>query len=242
MNAAQLKSLQDQYLPLAEALYAAHKANPKNNKFAAIDYTLIADELSKAKRVDEAVAVLKEAMAEIPDNASFDKQLAMTYVDQNHLGLAADAYKGYLAKIENPGYNDFIQQATFSFYAGVENANDPALKAKCFAEAGEYADKAKEAYPGHYKPLKMKGDIAKQTADKDHINSAAVPFYEEAIADLEGSENPSRYSSDAKEMYNYMGNYWLDQKNVTKAKEYFNKYLQYDPNNAAYHQFVDSLK
>lgn len=242
MNAAQLENMKDMYLTLAEALYAAHNANPATNKFAAIDYTLIADELSKAKRGDEAIAVLNEAMAEMPENASFDKQLAMTYVDMNNLTKAAESYKGYLAKIENPNYNDYIQQATFSFYAGVENVNNPEVQAQSFNDATEYAEKAQAAYPGHYKPLKMKGDIAKQTADKDHISSAAVPMYTEAITLLEASENPARYASDAKEMYNYMGNYWLDQKDVNKAKEFFNKYLQYDPNNDAYRQFVEGLK
>ncbi len=85
-------------------------------------------------------------------------------------------------------------------------------------------------------------DIAKQKADEASVASAAVPAYTEAIALLEASKDPSRYASDAKEMYNYMGNYYLDQKDVEKAKEYFNKYLQYDPNNEQYRKFVEGLK
>ncbi len=42
-------------------------------------------------------------------------------------------------------------------------------------------------------------------------------------------------------MYNYMGNYYLDQKDVAKAKEFFNKYLIYDPNNEDYRKFVEKL-
>ena len=64
-----------------------------------------------------------------------------------------------------------------------------------------------------------------QKAAEDQVASAAVPFYTEAIKLLEASENRARYSNDAKVMYNYMGNYYLDQKDVAKAKEYFNKYL-----------------
>ena len=75
-----------------------------------------------------------------------------------------------------------------------------------------------------------------------HFQSAAQPYYEEAVVLLEASEDPTRYATDAKEMYNYLGNYYLDQKNTAKAKEYFNKYLQYDPNNEGYRKFVDSLK
>lgn len=242
MNAAQIEAMRPQLLAMAENLYATHKQDPAN-KFAPIDYILIASELNDAKRSDEAVALFKEAIAETPDNAEFYKQLAMTYVNANDLTDAADTYLGYLEHTDKPGYNDFIQQATFAFYAGVENQSKDADKAgKYFSMAQEYADKASEILPNHHKPKKFKGDIAKQTAPADLVASAAVPAYEECIALLEASENPERYKNDARDLYNYMGNYWLDQKDVEKAKEYFNKYLQYDPNNEAYRKFVEGLK
>lgn len=240
MNAAQLPALKEQLLPMAEALLAAHKSNPAN-KFAPIDYTLIAEEFQIAKRTDEAVAVLEEAMKENPDNAAFNKQLAMTYVDGNDFAKAADAYKGYLKKIGEPGYNDFVQQALFSYFAGVTNKdNDQSLSEASFNDALTYADKAL-AIMQNYKPIKIKGDVAKQRATKEEVEKAAAPLYTEAITLLEASADPSRYAADAKEMYNYMGNYYLDQKDTAKAKEYFNKYLIYDPNNEDYRKFVEKL-
>lgn len=242
MNAAQIKEMSDKLLPMAEALVATHKAN-KDNKFAPIDYILIAQELNTAKRPEEAQVLLQEAIQENPDNREFYKQLAMTYVEENNLSKAAEAYEGYIANSDKPGYNDFIQQATFAFYAGVENkTKDPAAADKFYAMAQDYADKAAEILPDNYKPKKFAGDIAKQKASEEEVTSAAVPAYTEAITLLEASQDPSRYATDAKEMYNYMGNYYLDQKDVAKAKEYFNKYLQYDPNNEQYRKFVEGLK
>lgn len=243
MNAAQIKEMSDQLLPMAEALVAAHNSDKENNKFAPIDYILIAQELNTAKRPEEAQALLQEAIQEMPDNREFYKQLAMTYVEENNLSKAAQAYEGYIANSEKPGYNDFIQQATFAFYAGVENKTEnPAEADKYYAMAQQYADKAAEILPDNYKPKKFTGDIAKQKAAEADVASAAVSAYTEAITLLEASKDPSRYASDAKEMYNYMGNYYLDQKDVEKAKEYFNKYLQYDPNNEQYRKFVEGLK
>ncbi len=248
MNAAQIPAMKDQLLGLAENLYSVHKSNPSVNKFAAIDYTLIADELSKAKdaegnkRTEEAIAVLKDGIANIPENANFNKQLAMVYVDANNLTGAAEAYKGYLAKTEEPGYNDFIQQATFSFYAGVENKENAEKAAACYKEAGEYADKAAAILPNNYKPVMIKGDIAKQTAPADQVETVAQPYYEKALELIAASENPSRYNRDAKILNNYMGNYWLAKKDVAKAKQYFNKYLELDPNNEQYRKFVEGLK
>lgn len=241
MNAAQIPAMSDKLLPMAEALLAAHRAKPADNKFAAIDYTLIADELSKAKRADEAIAVIEEGIKEMPDNAAFNKDLAMKYVDAGNITGAAKAYEGYLAKVEKPSYNDYVQQATFSFYAAVENKENQPVADKFFADTEKYAALAAEILPDNYKPVKFLGDIAKQKATKETVESAAVPMYTKAIELLEASQDPSRYKSDAKDMYNYMGNYYLSIKDIPQAKEYFNKYLQYDPNNDAYRKFVEGL-
>lgn len=243
MNAAQLESMKDQLLPMAEALYATHNANPSANKFAAIDFTLIADELSNAKRNDEAIQVLQEAIKEMPDNAAFNKSLAMKYVDANNITKAAEAFRGYIKKTEEPGYNDYNQQATFSFYAGVENKDNPEAAKSFFDEVLANAAKMESIIPDNYKPKMLQGDVAKQTAaNEDEAAVAAQPKYEEAVALLEKSADPSRYNRDAKTLYMYLGNYYIKQDNVAKAKEYYNKFLNLDPNNDAVRKYVDSLK
>lgn len=244
MNAANIPDMADQLVPMAEELLAAHNANPTTNKFAAIDFILIADEFTKAKRTDEAIAVLQEGIKEMPDNANFDKQLAMTYLEANNFSGASDTFEGYIAKLEKPDFNDFSQQATFSFYAGVENKQDNPEKAEeYFKKAYDYATKMEAALPGNYKPYKIYGDIAMQRATSDaEVKTIAFPMYSEAATLIEKSENPSRYARDAKPIYNYLGNYYLDQKDVAKAKECFNKYLQYDPDNETYRKFVEGLK
>lgn len=243
MNAAQLPEMKDALAGMADKLYAAHVANPAQNKFAPIDYILIAQEYNTADRPDEAQKILEKAIKEDPKNPAFYKELAMTYVEGNNLTKATEAYEGYLANSDEPGYNDFIQQATFAFYAGVENkTKDTAAAEKFYGIAKDYASKAAAILPDNYKPVKFDGDIALQKAAEADVASAAVPYYQKAIDLLEASPNRDRYATDAKTMYNYMGNYYLDQKDVAKAKEYFAKYLQLDPNNEDYRKFVESLK
>lgn len=241
MNAAQMPSMADQLVPMAEALVAAHKANPEN-VFAPIDYNLISEELSNHGKAEEAQALLEEAIANDPTNRDYYKQLAMVFVKENNLPAAAKAFQGYIDNSENPGYNDLVQQATYSFYAGVQNQKEnPAEAERYYQMAEQTADKAFSLAPNYPKPLKIKGDIAKQRATEDQVASVAVPFYTQAIEIIEGSDNASRYASDAKEMYNYMGNYYLDQKDVPTAVTYFNKYLELDPNNEPYRKFVEGL-
>lgn len=244
MNAANLPSMKEQLVPMADELLAAHNANPSANKFAPIDFILIAEEFTNAKRTDEAFNVLNEAIKEFPENANFNKQLAMTYLEANNFSGASDAFEEYLAKLEKPDFNDFSQQATFSYYAGIENKQDNPTKAEeYFKKAYDYATQMEAGLPGNYKPYKIYGDIAMQrAATDDEVKTAAFPMYSEAAILIEKSEDPSRYARDAKTIYNYLGNYYLDQKDVANAKENFNKYLQYDPDNDAYRKFVEGLK
>lgn len=244
MNAANIPTMQDKLVPMADELLAAHNANPKENKFASIDFTLIAEEYVKAKRVDEAIKVLKEGIEEMPEYAPFEKQLAMAYVEENQLGAASDAFEKFLAKTAQPGYNDYIQQALFSYLAGGEYiAEDPSRAEGYFKRAENCIAKAEEILPDNYKPKKIRGDIAiRKAADETAAKSAAFPMYSEAVVLLEKSQNKSRYASDAKNMYNYLGNYYLDHNDTAKAIENFNKYLEYDPDNEKYRQFVESLK
>ena len=242
MNAAQIKELESQLVPMAEALVAAHKANPANI-FAPIDYNLISEELSNAGKADEAQALLQEAIANDPTNRDYYKQLAMVFVKENNLPSATDAFQGYIDNTENPTYNDYIQQATYAFYAGVANQKDnPDAANKYYDMAQASTEKAQAISKDFTKPNKIQGDIAKQRASEDQVASAAVPYFTEGIAIFEAKANPSKNDiNDAKEMYNYMGNYYLDQKDVPTAVTYFNKYLELDPDNAAYRQFVEGL-
>lgn len=244
MNAAQIAEMKDQMLPLAEALYKNHLKNPSANKFAAIDYTLIAGEFQDAGRADDAVNVIMEGIKEIPDNAQFHKTLASIYVDENDLAKSADAYQDYLQKTDEPGYNDYVQQAIYAYYGGAQNLQkDPAASAKYLDMATKYANMAAEMAPNQYKPIKILGDIDIAKAPNDQARkSAGFDDYMKAINLLENSADPSKYTSDAKTIYSYLGNYYAEKADNAKAKEYFNKYLQLAPDDTAVRDYVNKLK
>lgn len=242
MNAAQIPAMKDNLLPMAEKLWNGHLSNP-DNKFSVVDYNLIAEEFQAAKRLEDAEKVLKEGIEKQPTNADFNKRLALLYIDENNLAAAADSFEQYLAKTEKPNFNDFNQQAVYSFYAGVEKKQDDAgASEKYFNDALKYAGKAQEALPSSYRPKKIEGDVAMQRASKEAATTVAAPYYEEAWKLLIASDDPMRYKNDAKTIYNYLGNYYLEKKDTAKAKEYFNNYRKFDPDNAEYAKFVESLK
>ncbi len=242
MNAAQDKEMADQLLPMAENLWSMQQADPANRKFAPIDYTLISQEFQAAKKNDEAKNVLLAAMKDMPDNASFPKQIAMVCVDLNDMPGASDYYEQYMALNPETGYNDYVQAAIFAYYAGVQDKTDAPEKAGAyFDKAAGLANKAAAILPDNYKPVKILGDIELQKAAKENAEVAAQPLYMQSIALLEAAPDPSKYKSDAKTMYNYLGNYYLNQNNKAEAKKYFQKVLDLNPGDEAYRKFVEGL-
>lgn len=239
MNAAQIKELNDQLLPMAEKLYAVHLQNPEKNSFAPIDFNLIADEFNRGGKADEAIAVYQEGINELPDNANLVKQLALVYAGKDDMQNAAQTFDKYLSKLEEPGYNDLIQAALLNFAAGVYSTDD-AAKADFFANAVNDADKASTILPDNYKPFKIKGDVAIQAAAADAKGSAAFENYKKAAELVAGKED--KYLSDSKAIYNYLCNYYLDQKDVPEAKAWGLKVVELDPNNTQYRDFVNGLK
>ena len=240
MNAAQMQEMKDQLLPMAEALVANHN---ETNRFAAIDYTLIADEFKNAKQYDKAIAVLEEGIKEMPENASFYKSLAMLYVEQNQIAKAADTYKGYITNLTNPGFNDKSQYATFCYYGAIETkATDVARSNALFDEATAIAQELAEKYPTVPRGYKLLGDIKVQRANEAEVAVVAFDEYKKACDIIVNEGNAAQFASDAKVVFNYLGNYYLEQSDVETAKVYFYKYLEIDPNNNAYRSFVEGLK
>ena len=115
--------------------------------------------------------------------------------------------------------------------------NDPAAADAFFQKALKFGDVAAEQYPGMYRPAKLKGDVAMQKGQ----NEEAIQYYIQSIDLLEKMDDTSRFAGDAKNLYNAVGNAYLDKKDKETAKRYFNGYLKYDPDNADYRKFVESL-
>lgn len=240
MNAAQLPEMKDQLLPMAEALIANHN---DTNRFAAIDYILISDELKNAKQYEKAVALLEEGIKEMPNNSQFYKNLAMIYVEQNMIAKAADVYLGYMASLEKATFNDKVQYATFCYYGAIEKkTTDATRSAELFDKATEIANDLATTYTTHPRGYKLLGDIKVQRADQAEVATIAFDEYMKACNVIEASGNAAQYASDAKVVFNYLGNYYLEQNDVETAKIYFYKYLEIDPKNDAYRAFVEGLK
>lgn len=234
MNAAYLPEMADQLLPMADALLAKHKAN-QSNYLSILDYSLISDQLAKAKRFDEALALLEEAKENYPDRESFYKDEANVYLAMEEYDKTADAYMEYIDHMAEPGYNEFIQGALYDYFAGYTKGDKT-----YYDKATELANKAAEAYPDFYRPYKVLADIQVQQASDANASTVAFDNYSKALQLL--GENPDpKYNNDLKGIYRYLGIYYAEKKDKAQAKNYLNKYLELNPSDTQISNYVKSL-
>lgn len=244
MNAAQLHELKDQLIPMADALIAAHS---ETNKFAPIDYSLISEEYKTAGRIDDAINVLNEAIAIIPQEINFHKQLSMVYLEKGDWTNVVESFRNYIEKKQEPTPTDVVQYARFCYYGAINHkTTNPEKSNELFAEATRIATEFCQKYPTSHIGYKMIGDIKVQqadAADTSMINTVALDDYLKAIQVLEENNAVTKNIKDAQALYSYIGNYYLlEVKDVENAKEFYYKMLNLDPENTALREYIESLK
>ncbi|MDE7413832.1 MAG: hypothetical protein K2N05_08630 [Muribaculaceae bacterium] len=197
MNAVMLPDLKDQLLPMAEALYATHQADPKKKPLSFVDYHFISNVLSNNGKMNEAIAVLKEGISD-PNLEKFRPQLTNTLFDTYMRVVNKDMTEGMAEVKAN----------------NKENAN------RILTEGIEYAQKASEVNPESYLPYYRMGTLYNIMGDQ----TKGFELYEKAAS----LEIPNE--GDAKILYKMLGDYFKA-KSKDKAINFYNKYLELDPEN-----------
>ncbi|MDE6297884.1 MAG: hypothetical protein K2L89_08560 [Muribaculaceae bacterium] len=204
LNAANLPELSDQLLPMAEALYATHKADPKKKPLAFVDYFTINNLLNNNKRFDESAEIIQEGI-ENPNLEKFRNQLMeakyQTYMRGAKTMMGDGAAE---AKLNN-------KDAAYSLYD----------------QGVVYSEKASGVNPEAFEPLFIAGTILSLKNDI----AGAAGLYEKA-AGLIDQFGTKGNDSQAKTIYKVLGDYFSGNKQADKAKTYYGKFLELEPDNA----------
>lgn len=226
-----------------EALAAAEKLfNYPNAQLVANDYNIYGEALIQNNRGADAVKIYEKIIAENPNDASFMPKLSAAYAAAGENAKSVEVLENYL-NAGNGDLNDLYAMSNRYAALAREHMEDDALRQADADKAVKYIDMALEKAPGNPQLMGVKARLYLVRA-KNQLNPQSTAIYEEMLKGL--AEDPTRlekYNSDYKTAYRNLGAYYAspDYKDNAKAKEYFGKYLEMDPENQQIREIYDQL-
>ncbi|QJW91679.1 tetratricopeptide repeat protein [Spirosoma taeanense] len=182
------------------------------------------------------------------------REIAEKYYKTKRFDKAANYYTKTIQNDKKPQNNDYLwlglsnyqyapRVGRDSLAAPVDSAQVPAIKQAYYLKADSaFAQMAQkiEATPGQTYPLayyyRAQANYYANAKNPDQAISAATPLYEkfieQALAPQPDSTQKTDYSRYLVTAYKALAGFSLQQKDEAKAKEYFNKVLEINPNDA----------
>ncbi len=228
--------------PEAVAAGRAFFANvvPQGSNYEVRDYTDYGQALQNAGLPEEAIAAYEKAIELNPNNTDLIRFMGDSYADAENFVKAAEYYQ----RLVDTGKNKSNDLFTLSnYYLGVASTPgiDEATKADAVAKSQKYIDEVDKLVPENVQIVNQKAKIAK-FREGDTNNGAAVAAYTELLSILDKKDNPADYARYYKYAYNYLAVYYFSKGDKATAKDYYQKWLKYDPDNESLRKYVESLK
>jgi tetratricopeptide (TPR) repeat protein len=229
----------------AEAVEAGRSffanAVPQGSNYEVRDYTDFGQALQTAGFAEEAIDAYNKAIDLNPKNTDLIRNLGDTYADAGNFVKAAEYYQRLVNDLENRKSNDLFTLS--NYYLGVADSEgvDDATKADALAKSQKYIDEVDKLVPNNVQIVNQKAKIAR-FREGDTNNGAALAAYQELLSILDAKENKADYARYYKYAYNYLATYYFTKGDKATAKTYYQKWLEYDPENESLRNYVNSLK
>ena len=215
-------------------------AVPTGSNYEVRDYTDYGQALQEAGLPEEAISAYEKALQLNPNNADLMRFMGDSYADAENFVKAAEYYQ----RLVDSGNNKSNDLFTLSnYYLGVASTEglDDMTKADALAKSQKYIDEVDKLVPNNVQIVNQKAKIAKYR-EGDNNTGAALAAYNELLQILETKENKADYARYFKYAYNYLATYYFGKGDKATAKTYYQKWLEYDPENQSLRDYVNSLK
>ena len=214
-------------------------AVPAGSTYEVRDYTDFAEALKNTGYADEAVAAYEKAIELNPKNLDLIRGLSDSYAEAEDFEKAAYYYQKVIDSGEATA-NDRFEMGKAYFNLAV-TTEDEAVKADAINKSRQYLNEVNELVPGNVRIVNQIASLEKLT-EGDKVTGKATQAYKNLLALLDAKENKMDYASFYKRAYNYLANVAWNNGDKETAKEYYRKWLEYDPENDALRKYVESLK
>lgn len=216
-------------------------ALPANERtpYSVTDYSYYATALNRTNRGAEAVATFEKAIQQYPDNADLRSQLANVYNASKDYVKAAEVLQGI---VDSGNYDAADLYRLANAYRKVaDNTTDDVVKQNAISKARSAINGAIEKEPNDLSNLNMLAQV-ELSAENNEYTGGALNAYKnliDAVNKNPGDENANYYYMMG---YRYLATYYSKQGQMPVAKDYYIKWLQYDPENENLRKFVEQLK
>ena len=217
-------------------------ALPKGSNYEVRDYTDYGQALQEAGLPEQAIAAYEKALELNPSNTDLMRFMGDSYGAADNFVKAAEYYQR-LVDMGKDYYksNDFFTLSNYYLGIATTESLDAMTKADALAKSQKYIEEVDKMVPNNVQIVNQKAKIAK-VREGDTNNGAALDAYMELLNILDKKEDKADYARYYKYAYNYLATYYFTKGDKAQAKTYYQKWLEYDPENEALRNYVNSLK
>lgn len=217
---------------------------PKGASFNVTDYTNYAEALDEMDRDDDAIKAYEAALSIKPDDLDMMRMLSGAYTSAGQFQKAVELYQRV---VDNPEHkaNDLFQLARRYYNLAIDANEKPdaypsGTKEQSLAKALDYLYEVNEKVPGN---IPIHDQIANTLRLQEGENKGkAAQTYKNLLALLDQKEDKSDYANYYIKAYSYLAQDAFNRGDKAAAKDYYTKWLEYDPDNTALRDYVKNLK
>ena len=215
-------------------------AMPKDTKYEVRDYTDYGQALQNSDKPEEAIKAYEKAIELNPNNADLIRFMGDSYADAENYEKAAEYYQRLVDEGINKSNDLYLLSRYYLNFASGEGV-DPIKRDDAVAKAKKYVEEVDRLVPGNVLIVNQKANVAR-FIEGENNNGAAVGIYNELLNLLESKDDKDSYQRYFRSAYLYLGGYYFNKGDKATAKSYYQKCLEYDPDNDALRKYVNSMK
>ncbi len=233
----------DEAKQAADSFFAACKTED----LTYLDYLYHGTLLDALKDYNNAVISLEKAYEMNKDRTEVLRQISSSYEGAEKYEEAIDAFNKYVATLpEEQKTPDLTFEVGRLYYAEGTTADSvnytPEMKKEALLQADSAFAKLAELVPDNYLGNFWRART-NSALDPETTEGLAKPYYEQVAAMLEEkAKTEPRYNRTIIECYRYLGYYYLVTEDYEKSKEYWNKILTIDPEDAIATKALEGIK